>query len=111
MATHLKVPMIEELVLDYMAVRRFHRGWTEDTVPEIMDAPLDRKTECLDRVRMTASRIGSRDAAVYWESARNRPGGWTGSTGTKPKPRWPFGPKSTKASMNRRGSSSGFTVL
>lgn len=61
----------KELVVDTAGFCRFHRGWAEDTVPEIFGSLYQMKDELLDSTRVTASRINSRNASVYWESARN----------------------------------------
>jgi glyceraldehyde-3-phosphate dehydrogenase (ferredoxin) len=60
-----------ELVMDNLGFCRFHRGWTEEMLPEIMDKLYGLKNEFLDNISMTASRINSRNASVYWESERN----------------------------------------
>ncbi|MDP8209882.1 MAG: aldehyde ferredoxin oxidoreductase N-terminal domain-containing protein [Candidatus Stygibacter australis] len=60
-----------ELVMDNLGVCRFHRGWAEDMLPEIMDKIYNLKEEFIHNINMTASRINSRNASVYWESERN----------------------------------------
>lgn len=63
--------MLAELVLDNLGLCRFHRNWAEDMAPEIVDSLYGLKKEFLDSVAMTASRINSRNAAIFWESERN----------------------------------------
>ncbi|MCF8295960.1 MAG: hypothetical protein K9J13_00325 [Saprospiraceae bacterium] len=63
--------LITELIMDNLGVCRFHRGWAEEMLPEIMDKVFQLKAEFLDNIKMTASRINSRNAGVYWESERN----------------------------------------
>lgn len=63
--------MIKELMLDNLGVCRFHRAWAEELMPEIMERIFGEKERFLERVRLTASRIASRDASVFWESDRN----------------------------------------
>ncbi|MCU0664497.1 MAG: aldehyde ferredoxin oxidoreductase [Myxococcota bacterium] len=63
--------MRKELVLDQAGYCRFHRGWAEEMLPEIIGTLYGKQAEFLSNVSDTASRIGSRNAAVYWESARN----------------------------------------
>ncbi len=60
-----------ELVMDNLGVCRFHRGWAEDMLPEIMAKIYNLKEEYLNNIRMTASRINSRNASVFWESERD----------------------------------------
>jgi len=62
--------MIKELVLDNLGVCRFHRGWAEEMLPEIMQSLFGMKKEFLNNISMTASRIQSRNASVFWESER-----------------------------------------
>jgi glyceraldehyde-3-phosphate dehydrogenase (ferredoxin) len=61
----------KELLLDNMGICRFHRNWAEDMVPEIVDSLYGLKKEFLQNISMTASRINSRNASVFWESERN----------------------------------------
>ncbi len=60
-----------ELVMDNLGVCRFHRGWAEEMLPEILGSLLGKKAAFLDSVAVTASRINSRNAASYWESERD----------------------------------------
>jgi glyceraldehyde-3-phosphate dehydrogenase (ferredoxin) len=61
---------IKELVLDNIGICRFHRKWAEDMVPEIIETLFGRGEEYMQRIAMTASRINSRNASVFWESER-----------------------------------------
>jgi glyceraldehyde-3-phosphate dehydrogenase (ferredoxin) len=63
--------MRAELVMDNLGVCRFHRGWAEEMLPEIVQALYGKKEGFLDKVAVTASRINSRNASVFWESERN----------------------------------------
>jgi glyceraldehyde-3-phosphate dehydrogenase (ferredoxin) len=63
--------MRKEILLDNMGMCRFHRGWAEEMMPDIVGSLYGAKDEYLKRVDMTATRIHSRNAAVYWESGRN----------------------------------------
>lgn len=63
--------MLAELVMDDMGVCRFHRGWAEEMLPEIVGAVHGKKEAYLSAVAVTASRINSRNAAVFWESERD----------------------------------------
>jgi glyceraldehyde-3-phosphate dehydrogenase (ferredoxin) len=62
---------VAELSVDNLGTCRFHRRWAEQMLPEIMGSLYGLKDEYLERCRLTAIRIGSRNAAVYWESARS----------------------------------------
>ena len=61
----------KELVMDNLGVCRFHRGWSEEMLPEIVEALYGRKEAFLAAIAVCASRINSRNASVYWESERN----------------------------------------
>lgn len=63
--------MIKELMLDNLGICRFHRKWAEEMIPEIMDSLFGLKDAYIQNALMTASRINSRNAAVFWESRRN----------------------------------------
>jgi glyceraldehyde-3-phosphate dehydrogenase (ferredoxin) len=63
--------MIKELVLDNAGICRFHRGWAEDMIPEIIGSLYGLKTEFLAKISATAARINSRNSSVFWESERN----------------------------------------
>ncbi len=61
----------KELVMDNLGLCRFHRGWAEEMLPEIFGTLFGLKSGFLENVRMTASRINSRNSGVYWETERN----------------------------------------
>jgi glyceraldehyde-3-phosphate dehydrogenase (ferredoxin) len=61
----------KELILDNLGICRFHRGWAEEMVPEFVGSLFGKKKEFLESVSMTASRINSRNASVFWEPERN----------------------------------------
>ncbi len=63
--------MVKELVMDNAGFCRFHRQWAEEMVPEILGSVFGVKDGFMERIRNTASRINSRNAAVFWESERN----------------------------------------
>jgi glyceraldehyde-3-phosphate dehydrogenase (ferredoxin) len=63
--------MHKEILCDNVGMCRFHRGWAEEMIPEIVGSLLGKKDEYLERARMTATRIHSRNAAVFWETTRN----------------------------------------
>jgi glyceraldehyde-3-phosphate dehydrogenase (ferredoxin) len=62
--------MRNELILDDMGMCRFHRGWAEEMLPEIVDTLFGRKSRFLEMVSVTASRINSRNSSIFWESDR-----------------------------------------
>ncbi len=63
--------MLKELMLDNLGLCRFHRAWAEDLMPDIIDGIFGARDELLRATRLTASRITSRNASVFWESQRN----------------------------------------
>ena len=60
-----------ELIMDNLGCCRFHRGWAEEMLPDIMGSLFDLRDEYLQNNHITASRISSRNASIYWESGRN----------------------------------------
>lgn len=60
-----------ELILDNSGYCRFHRGWAEEMLPEIIGSLFGMKDAFCNGIRQTASRINSRNVSVYWESERN----------------------------------------
>ncbi|MDA3814031.1 MAG: aldehyde ferredoxin oxidoreductase [Candidatus Cloacimonetes bacterium] len=60
-----------ELVMDNLGVCRFHRGWAEEMLPVIVEKIYGLKDKFLHNISMTASRINSRNASIFWESERN----------------------------------------
>jgi glyceraldehyde-3-phosphate dehydrogenase (ferredoxin) len=63
--------MISELTMDNLGFCRFHRLWAENMLPDIIDALYKLKKKFNENILMTASRINSRNASVFWESERN----------------------------------------
>jgi len=63
--------MLAELAIDDLGVCRFHRGWAEEMLPEIVGSVYGLKDEYLKAIAVTASRINSRNASVFWESERD----------------------------------------
>lgn len=63
--------MKKELILDNLGTCRFHRGWAEEMLPEVMGSLYDRKENYLQAVAVLASRINSRNSPIFWESERN----------------------------------------
>ncbi|HDP26277.1 MAG TPA: aldehyde ferredoxin oxidoreductase [Deltaproteobacteria bacterium] len=60
----------QELIMDNLGLCRFHRGWGEDMLPEIVEFLYGRKEQFLSNASMTASRISSRNSSIFWESER-----------------------------------------
>jgi glyceraldehyde-3-phosphate dehydrogenase (ferredoxin) len=60
-----------ELVLDELGMCRFHRGWAEEMLPDVVGALFGKKDELLRAISLTAVRINSRNASMFWDSARN----------------------------------------
>lgn len=63
--------MIKELMLDNLGFCRFHRAWAEEIMPDIIDRLFGIKERFLQNLRLTATRINSRNACIFWESGRN----------------------------------------
>ena len=54
--------------MDNAGLCRFHRAWGEEMMPEAVGLVYGKKEEYLEAVSVAASRINSRNAAVFWES-------------------------------------------
>ncbi|MDW7646380.1 MAG: aldehyde ferredoxin oxidoreductase N-terminal domain-containing protein [Desulfuromonadales bacterium] len=63
--------MKQELLLDNLGTCRFHRGWAEEMLPEVMGSLYDCKEAYLRAVSVLASRLNSRNSPIFWESQRN----------------------------------------
>jgi len=61
----------KELILDNMGLCRFHRGWAEEMIPEIIESLYGMSEKYLKQIAITATRINSRNASIFWESERN----------------------------------------
>jgi len=63
--------MKKELVLDNLGICRFHRGWAEEMLPEVVGTLYNCKEQFLRSIDVLASRLHSRNSPIFWESARN----------------------------------------
>ncbi len=63
--------MIKELMMDNLGFCRFHRAWAEDIMPDVIDKLYGLKKEFMQNLKLTATRINSRNASIFWESERN----------------------------------------
>lgn len=63
--------MQAELVMDNMGICRFHRGWAEEMLPEIIESLYGLQDIFTQKIKSTASRINSRNASIFWETDRN----------------------------------------
>ena len=54
--------------MDNAGLCRFHRAWGEEMMAEAVGSVYGLKDEYLSAVSVAASRINSRNAAVFWES-------------------------------------------
>jgi len=61
----------DELIMDNLGMCRFHRLWAEEMLPDVMGTLYEQKEGFLTRLAVTASRINSRNASVFWESERS----------------------------------------
>lgn len=62
---------MNELIVDNCGMCRFHRAWAEAMIPEIIGALYGKRDRYLQQISITASRIHSRNASIYWEAERN----------------------------------------
>jgi len=60
-----------ELILDNLGICRFHRGWAEEMLPQVMDSLYNRKERFLRSIDVLASRLHSRNSPIFWESERD----------------------------------------
>jgi glyceraldehyde-3-phosphate dehydrogenase (ferredoxin) len=58
----------KELILDNLGTCRFHRGWAEEMLPEVMESLYNSKEKFLQSIEVLASRINSRNSPIFWES-------------------------------------------
>jgi glyceraldehyde-3-phosphate dehydrogenase (ferredoxin) len=63
--------MIKELMMDNLGICRFHRAWAEDIMPDVVEKLFGLKEEFLKSLKLTASRINSRNSSSLWESERS----------------------------------------
>lgn len=63
--------LVQELMMDNLGICRFHRGWAEEMGAQIVEAVYAKGQAFVEKVKMTASRINSRNASVFWEAGRN----------------------------------------
>jgi glyceraldehyde-3-phosphate dehydrogenase (ferredoxin) len=63
--------MIKELMLDNLGFCRFHRAWAEDMMPDIIEELFGCRERFLRSLSLTAGRINSRNASIFWETERN----------------------------------------
>jgi glyceraldehyde-3-phosphate dehydrogenase (ferredoxin) len=63
--------MKKELILDNLGVCRFHRGWAEDLLPDVMGSLYDCRDRFLRAIDVLASRLNSRNSPVFLESERD----------------------------------------
>lgn len=63
--------MIQELMMDNLGFCRFHRAWAEEIMPDVIDKLYGLKEQFIQNLKLTATRINSRNASIFWESERN----------------------------------------
>ena len=63
--------MVQELVIDNIGLCRFHRGWAEEMIPDIIESLYGMKEKYMENIRATAARINARNSSVFWESNRS----------------------------------------
>ena len=62
---------VQELTLDNLGICRFHRQWAEAMGPEVVQALYGQGRAFVTKMQMTATRINSRNASVFWEAGRS----------------------------------------
>ncbi len=62
--------MIMELMMDNLGFCRFHRAWAEEIMPDVMEELYGIKDKFIHNLKLTATRINSRNASIFWESER-----------------------------------------
>ena len=63
--------MKKELILDNLGICRFHRGWAEELLPEVVGSLYNCTDQFLRAIDVLASRLNSRNSPVFWESERD----------------------------------------
>jgi len=63
--------MKQELMLDNLGMCRFHRGWAEEMLPEVMGTLYNCREQFERAIAVLAGRIHSRNSPVFWESEYN----------------------------------------
>ncbi|MDD4155623.1 MAG: aldehyde ferredoxin oxidoreductase N-terminal domain-containing protein [Candidatus Cloacimonetes bacterium] len=61
----------QELIMDNAGFCRFHRIWSEEMIPEMIGSLWGKQQKYIDSINLTASKINSRNASIFWESERN----------------------------------------
>jgi glyceraldehyde-3-phosphate dehydrogenase (ferredoxin) len=61
----------QELILDNLGICRFHRGWAEELLPEIVGSLYGCQESFLRAIDVLASRLHSRNSPIFWESQRD----------------------------------------
>ena len=62
--------MKKELILDNLGICRFHRGWAEELLPEVMGSLYNSKEQFERAISVLASRLNSQNSPIFWESER-----------------------------------------
>ena len=63
--------MKKELILDNLGICRFHRGWAEEMLPDVVDSLYGCKDRFLRAIDVLASHLNSYNSPIFWESERN----------------------------------------
>lgn len=61
----------QELILDNLGTCRFHRGWGEEMLPEVIGSLYNCKEQFLRSINVLASRLNSANSPIFWESEKN----------------------------------------
>ena len=63
--------MKKELILDNLGFCRFHRGWAEELLPEVIGSLYGCKDRFLRSIDILAGRLNSRNSPIFLESERD----------------------------------------
>ncbi|HJV66275.1 MAG TPA: aldehyde ferredoxin oxidoreductase C-terminal domain-containing protein [Geomonas sp.] len=63
--------MKKELVLDNLGVCRFHRGWAEELLPEVLGNLYHCQESFQRAIEVLASRLHSSNSPIFWESEQS----------------------------------------
>ena len=63
--------MKKELILDNLGICRFHRGWAEELLPEVMGSLYDCKDQFLRAIESSQAACTASNSPIFWESERD----------------------------------------
>ncbi len=60
-----------ELIVDNVGICRFHRGWAEEMIPEIIGSLYNMQKEYVEAIDVATEKIVSRNKAFFWVGRRS----------------------------------------